>query len=188
MAILKISRLGHPILFQKTKSVKNITGIGVKKIIHDMTETMLDAKGIGLAAPQIHINKQIIIFRTTEDEKEKEIKITALINPKLTIISDETDNEWEGCLSIPGMLGLVKRYSKIKYEGYVNIEKKRISRLAGLENTTIPKNFNYKALENLSSESKEKLALIQPETLGQASRIAGVRSADMMLLAFSLKP
>jgi len=118
MAILKISRLGHPILFQKTKSVKNITGIGVKKIIHDMTETMLDSKGIGLAAPQVHINKQIIIFRTPEDEKEKEIKITALINPKLTIISDETDNEWEGCLSIPGMLGLVKRYSKIKYEGY----------------------------------------------------------------------
>ena len=118
MSILKISRLGHPILFQKTKSVKDITGIGVKKIIHDMTDTMLDAKGIGLAAPQIHINKQIIIFRTTEDEKEKEIKITALINPKLTKISDETNNEWEGCLSIPGMLGLVKRYAKIKYEGY----------------------------------------------------------------------
>ena len=118
MAILKISRLGHPILLQKTKPVKNITGNEVKKIIHDMTETMLDAKGIGLAAPQIHINKQIIIFRTPEDEKEKEIKITALINPKLTKISDETDNEWEACLSIPGMLGLVKRYSKIKYEGY----------------------------------------------------------------------
>ena len=118
MAILKISRLGHPILFQKTKSVKDITGIGVKKIIHDMTETMLDAKGIGLAAPQVHINKQIIIFRTPEEEKEQEIKITALINPKLTKISNETNNEWEGCLSIPGMLGLVKRYSKIKYEGY----------------------------------------------------------------------
>ena len=117
MAILKISRLGHPILSQKSKPVQDITGNRIKKIIHDMTETMLDAKGIGLAAPQIHINKQIIIFRTPEDEKEKEIKITALINPKLTKISDETDNEWEGCLSIPGMLGLVKRYSKIKYEG-----------------------------------------------------------------------
>ena len=118
MSILKISRLGHPILFQKTKLVKDITGIGVKKIIHDMTETMLDAKGIGLAAPQVHISKQIIIFRTPEEEEEKDIKITALINPKLTKISDETSNEWEGCLSIPGMLGLVKRYSKIRYEGY----------------------------------------------------------------------
>ena len=76
----------------------------------------------------------------------------------------------------------------IKYEGYVNIEKKRIAKLAGLENTIIPANFNYRSLKNLSSESKEKLDLIQPETLGQASRIAGVRSADMMLLAFSLKP
>ena len=118
MAILKISRLGHPILLQKTKPVKDITGNKVKQIIHDMTETMLDAKGVGLAAPQIHIKKQIIIFRTPEEEKEQEIKITALINPKLTKISNETNNEWEGCLSIPGMLGLVKRYSKIEYEGY----------------------------------------------------------------------
>ena len=118
MAILKISRLGHPILLQKTKPVKDITGNRVKQIIHDMTETMLDAKGIGLAAPQVHINKQIIIFRTPEDDDEKNIRITALINPKLTKVSDETDNQWEGCLSIPGMLGLVKRFSKIKYEGF----------------------------------------------------------------------
>ena len=118
MAILKISRLGHPILLQKTKPVKDIIGNEVKKIIHDMTETMLDAKGIGLAAPQIYINKQIIIFRNLEEEKEKEIEITALVNPKLTKISDETNNDWEGCISIPGMLGLVKRYSKIKYEGF----------------------------------------------------------------------
>ena len=118
MSILKIARLGHPVLFQKAKPVKDITGKNVKKIIHDMTETMLDAKGIGLAAPQIYINKQILIFRAFEEVDEKEIKITALINPKLTKISDSTDNQWEGCLSIPGMLGLVKRFSKIKYEGY----------------------------------------------------------------------
>lgn len=118
MSILKISRLGHPILLQKCEKVKNIVGNGTKKIIHDMTETMLDAKGIGLAAPQVHINKQIIIFRIPDEEQEKEIKITALINPKLTKIDDEKDNKWEGCLSIPGMLGLVKRFSKIKYEGY----------------------------------------------------------------------
>ena len=67
---------------------------------------MLDAKGIGLAAPQIHINRQIIIFRVPEEVDEKNIKITALINPKLTKITDKTENAWEGCLSIPGMLGL----------------------------------------------------------------------------------
>ena len=118
MSILKISRLGHPILIKKSLPVKDISGFEVKKIIHDMTETMLDSKGIGLAAPQVFINKQIIIYRAPENEDQKNIKITALINPKLTKVSDETTNQWEGCLSIPGMLGLVKRYSKIKYEGY----------------------------------------------------------------------
>ena len=118
MAILKISRLGHPILLEKCRIVEDITGDETKKIIHDMTDTMLDAKGIGLAAPQVHINKQIIIFRSEEREEKNEIKITALINPKLIKIDDKTDNQWEGCLSIPGMLGLVKRFTRIKYKGY----------------------------------------------------------------------
>ena len=118
MSILKISRLGHPILLQKCKLVENITGNHIKKIIRNMTETMLDAKGIGLAAPQVHINKQILIFRVPDEEKDDEIKITALINPKLKKIDDETENQWEGCLSIPGMLGLVKRFSRVQYEGY----------------------------------------------------------------------
>ena len=117
MSILKIARLGHPILLQKAKIVEDITSNKTKKIIQDMTETMLDAKGIGLSAPQIHINRQIIIFRVPEEDDEKKIKITALINPGFTKITDKTENEWEGCLSIPGMLGLVKRFSIIQYEG-----------------------------------------------------------------------
>ena len=84
MSILKIARLGHPGLLQKCKPIKDITSVKVKKIIHDMTETMLDAKGIGLAAPQVHINKQIIIFRNPEDDTEKQIRITALINPSIS--------------------------------------------------------------------------------------------------------
>lgn len=118
MSILKIARLGHPVLLQKSGKVKDVSDNKILKIIHDMTETMIDAKGIGLAAPQIHISKQIIIFRKLEDLEDNQIKITALINPKLTKISKETENQWEGCLSIPGMLGLVKRHSKISYEGY----------------------------------------------------------------------
>ena len=119
MSILKISRLGHPILLKKAKPVSDILGKEVKKIIFDMTETMLDAKGIGLAAPQVHINKQILLFRSfEEDDEEKEVNITVLINPKIIKISDKTDDAWEGCLSIPGMLGLVKRFSEIAYEGY----------------------------------------------------------------------
>ena len=119
MSILKISRLGHPILLEKTNPVQNIPDNEIKKIIYDMSETMIDAKGIGLAAPQVYINKQIMIFRTfnEDDDENNEIKITALINPKISKITNETDEQWEGCLSIPGMLGLVKRYKKIKYEG-----------------------------------------------------------------------
>ena len=85
-----------------------------------MTETMLDAKGIGLAAPQVYCSKQVIIFRTPDDQikEDNQIKITALINPKINKISDDTENQWEGCLSVPGMLGLVKRFSKISYEGF----------------------------------------------------------------------
>ena len=118
MSILKIARLGHHILLQKAQPVKDISGNKIKRIIHDMTETMLDAKGVGLAAPQVHINKQIIIFRNLEEEENKEIKITVVVNPKLTMIGDKTENNWEGCLSIPGMLGLVKRCSRVKYQGF----------------------------------------------------------------------
>ena len=119
MSILKIARLGHPILLKKTSIVNKIPTPSIKKQIKDMTETMLDANGVGLAAPQVHISKQIIIFRIPEEDEKRNnntIEITALINPKIIKISEETDNQWEGCLSIPGMTGLVKRYSKIKYK------------------------------------------------------------------------
>jgi len=120
MSILKIARLGHPVLHKKAIIIKNLPDPKIKKLIKDMTETMFDAQGIGLAAPQVYVNKQIMIFRIPSKEEEnndKSIAITVLINPKLSNISDETNDDWEGCLSIPGMSGLVKRFSKIKYEG-----------------------------------------------------------------------
>ena len=120
MSILKIARLGHPVLFKKTTIIKNLPNIEIQKLINDMTETMLDANGMGLAAPQVHISKQIMIFTIPKEDsevKDASVEITALINPKIFNISDDTENDWEGCLSIPGMSGLVKRFSKIKYEG-----------------------------------------------------------------------
>ena len=119
MSILKIAKIGHPILLKKTKEIKKIGSDSIKKIVFDMSETMLDTKGIGLAAPQVHINKRILIFRNPDILEENiKIEITALINPTLEKITQETNDAWEGCLSIPGMLGLVRRYSKIKYSGY----------------------------------------------------------------------
>ena len=120
MAILKIAKIGHPILLKKTKEVKEIGSDSIKKIVYDMSNTMLDAKGIGLAAPQVHIDKSILIFRNPEidNNQDSTIQITALINPVIDNIGEETNDSWEACLSIPGMLGLVRRYSKIRYSGY----------------------------------------------------------------------
>tara|TARA_B100001123_G_C14997811_1_gene902275 strand:- start:61 stop:594 length:534 start_codon:yes stop_codon:yes gene_type:complete len=120
VAILKIAKIGHPILLKKTKEVKEIGSDSIKKIVYDMSNTMLDAKGIGLAAPQVHIDKSILIFRNPEidNSQDSSIQITALINPVIDNIGEETNDSWEGCLSIPGMLGLVRRYSKIRYSGY----------------------------------------------------------------------
>ncbi len=119
MAILKIAKMGHPILLKKTKKVEEIVSDSIKKIVYDMSETMLDANGIGLAAPQVHINKQIFIYRNPNIiEENSKIHITAVINPTLKEITKSTEDNWEGCLSIPGMTGLVRRYSKIKFTGY----------------------------------------------------------------------
>ena len=119
MAILKIAKLGHPILLKKTKEVKEIGSDSLKKIVYDMSETMLDTQGVGLAAPQVHVDKRILIFRNPDIvEENPKIEITALINPTFEKTTEEKNDSWEGCLSIPGMLGLVRRYSKIKYSGY----------------------------------------------------------------------
>ena len=120
MSILKIDRIGHPVLHKEALEVKDFNDQSIRKLIKDMTETMIDANGVGLAAPQVHCNKKILIFCIPEDEVEKtendnnkQLKIMALMNPKIIKFSKETNNDWEGCLSIPGMLGLVKRFTKL---------------------------------------------------------------------------
>ena len=118
MSILKISKIGHPILLKKTSEILEFSTNYIKKIIYDMSETMIDYNGIGLAAPQVHISKSIIIFRNPDVEEKDNINVTALINPKFDPVGQDTEDDWEGCLSIPGMQGLVRRYKKIKYFGY----------------------------------------------------------------------
>ena len=110
--------MGHPVLLKKTAEIKEFSSKKLKKIIYDMSETMIDYNGIGLAAPQVHLSKRIIIFRNPDLDKNEKIQITALINPIYEPIGNEKVDDWEGCLSIPGMQGLVKRYNKIKYFGF----------------------------------------------------------------------
>ena len=115
MAILKIAKLGHPVLVKKTKKINNLTDFDLKKIVIDMSETMLDANGIGLAAPQVHLSHRMFIYRNPDIEEEERISISVLINPIIEKLTDETEDDWEGCLSIPGMSGLVRRFKRIKY-------------------------------------------------------------------------
>ena len=83
-----------------------------------MSETMIDYNGIGLAAPQVHLSQRVIIFRNPHSEEKEKIQINPLINPTFTPLSEEKEDDWEGCLSIPGMQGLVRRFKKISYVGY----------------------------------------------------------------------
>ena len=145
MSILKIAKIGHPILLKKTKEVKEIGSDAIKKIVYDMSNTMLDAKGIGLAAPQVHIGKSILIFRNPEAEngEDSNVQVCVLINPIIEKLTEETNDSWEGCLSIPGMLGLVRRYSKIRYTGFDLNGKKIVQEAEGLHARVVQHEFDH---------------------------------------------
>lgn len=118
MAILKIARMGHPVLANMSLPVDDPTDPEIHYLINDMIETMRDAPGIGLAAPQVHVPKRIVVFYVpasrTSDEDDG-VPLTALINPVIEPLSDDKELGIEGCLSLPGMAGKVPRYTKIRY-------------------------------------------------------------------------
>ena len=117
MAILKIAKMGHPILLQKAKEVDDPTDPKIKVLVDDMLETLDDlGNGVGLAAPQVHVSLQLVIFETLSDDR-KENKLITLVNPKIDVLTKETSIDWEGCLSVPGLRGQVVRPNKIKYSG-----------------------------------------------------------------------
>lgn len=116
MAILKIARMGHPVLRDVAGPVTDPSDPEVHRLVHDMVETMHDAGGTGLAAPQVHMPLRIVVYFTRGnrlEDGEAEVPLTALINPVLTPVGDEIVYGWEGCLSVPGMTGLVPRHRRI---------------------------------------------------------------------------
>ncbi len=116
MAILKIARMGHPVLLRRAEEIPDAAAPEVQALIADMIETMFDANGLGLAAPQVHVPWRLVVFhRPDEPEGTEEPRI--LINPVITPLSDEVSLGWEGCLSVPGMRGKVPRYTRIRYTG-----------------------------------------------------------------------
>ncbi len=118
MPILKIARMGHPVLARKADSVEDPTNPEIHYLINDMIETMRDAPGIGLAAPQVHVPKRVVVFYvpgSRTDDGDDGVGLTALINPVIEPLTDQMEIGTEGCLSLPGMAGQVPRYTKIRY-------------------------------------------------------------------------
>lgn len=117
MTILKIARMGHPVLLEKAAAVTDVTT--VQGLIRNMHDTLVDSGGIGLAAPQVHESQRIILVSVPEqrrDGAEPAMQITALINPELEPIGEEKVTGWEGCLSIPGLRGAVPRWSAVRFK------------------------------------------------------------------------
>jgi peptide deformylase len=118
MAILKIARMGHPVLLQRAQPIPDPGAEHVRSLVADMTETMRDAEGIGLAAPQVHHSLRLILFLDVEQRAEvPDRRPIALVNPEIESLDDVLEPGWEGCLSIPGLRGLVPRYRRIAYRG-----------------------------------------------------------------------
>jgi len=118
MAILKIARMGHPVLAGIADPVEDPTDPAVHRLIADMVDTMLDAPGVGLAAPQVHAPKRIIVFHVpAERNGDEAVPLTALINPVIEPVGEDRELGVEGCLSLPGMAGQVPRHTHIRYTG-----------------------------------------------------------------------
>ncbi len=122
MAILKIARMGHPVLLQRAEPVPDPTAPEIRRLVADMIETMHDASGAGLAAPQVHVPLRLFVFRvppgrTTPAEGDGEMGNTVVINPELQFLDDAVVLRWEGCLSIPGMRAAVPRHTRLRYSG-----------------------------------------------------------------------
>ena len=123
MAVLKIAHLGHPILRQVAEPVspEAIRSPEIQQLIQDMLETMADADGAGLAAPQVHVSKRVVIYGVEENPRypdAESVPLTVLVNPRITPIGTEEDEDWEGCLSVPDLRGKVPRFTRVRVEAY----------------------------------------------------------------------
>ena len=123
MAILKIARMGHPVLGRRADPVADPTTPAIGRLLADMADTLADAGGVGLAAPQVHVPLRIVLFcvpearRIGSDDASGPVPLTCLINPVVEPLGDETEEGWEACLSVPGLTGLVPRFTRIRYRG-----------------------------------------------------------------------
>jgi peptide deformylase len=121
MAIKTTLKMGEPLLFKSAEPVAAFNTPALHSLITDLRDTMTALNGAGLAAPQIGVSLQVVIFSVSNNPRYPDAEAvpeTILINPTLTTIDDAQDSAWEGCLSVPGMRGLVSRYTHLRYQGW----------------------------------------------------------------------
>lgn len=121
MAVRPVLKMGDPLLLKVAEPVQQFGTRELKSLIVDMQDTMAALNGAGLAAPQIGVSKQLVIFGVARNPRypnAEEVPFTILLNPVITPLTEEQTETWEGCLSVPGMRGLVPRYKRIRYQGY----------------------------------------------------------------------
>ena len=120
MAIRPVLKMGDPVLLQVARPVERFDTPELRELLQDMKDTMASLNGAGLAAPQIGVSLQVVIFGVGKNPRypqAEEVPYTELLNPVLEPLSDEMEEGWEGCLSVPGMRGLVPRYINLRYRG-----------------------------------------------------------------------
>lgn len=120
MSIREILRMGDPRLLRVAELVDRLDTPELHALIQDMQDTMAAENGAGLAAPQIGVNQQLVIFGVSQNPRypdAEQVPFTVLINPTLYKLDEEMEDGWEGCLSVPGMRGVVPRFKRLRYTG-----------------------------------------------------------------------
>lgn len=119
--IREILKMGDPRLLERAKPVDRYGTPELKALVADMRETMIAAHGAGLAAPQIGVGLRVVIFGFEHNERYPDaepVPYTELVNPLLTPLTTEMEEDWEGCLSVPGLRGQVPRFTRLRYTGF----------------------------------------------------------------------
>lgn len=120
MPIRPILKMGDPLLLKVADPVIEFNSDELNALLQDMLDTMKAHNGAGIAAPQIGISKQIVIFGGSKSPRYPDAELmpyTVLINPQLTAVTEDKEEDWEGCLSVPGLRGKVPRYTQLRYQG-----------------------------------------------------------------------
>jgi peptide deformylase len=121
MAVRSVLRMGHPVLHQVAAPLERFGTQELRALLADMDDTMQAQNGAGLAAPQIGVSLRVVIFEVRDNARYPHVEAvpyTVLINPVLQPLDDTQEDGWEGCLSVPGLRGLVPRYRRLRYRGF----------------------------------------------------------------------